>query len=229
MKVARSYAALLLLVIPAIMFWTLFRTAGTAETQSSQKKGPANKVDISEKQKIYEEFSKYEETDSEKPYEKTIQKWLNGENLEEHISLRTGEKPTDDEPLNATADIELFDLNNDGSKELAVRSFCISTGNCGLKIYERTPRNYKTILTANQIQQIKIQPKSTNGYRDLELRTHNSSSSSYYQVFKFDGATYKRRLCRWEDYTFLDDKKVLHELEKPIVHRVKCGKYEYVN
>jgi len=211
------------------MFWISFQTADTAEAQSAQKKSPANSVDDSLRQKIYEKFARYEETGSKKPYEKIIQKWLNNEPLQDYISLRTGEKPTDEEPLNATAEIELFDLNNDGKKEMAVRSFCIASGNCWLEIYEKRAARYRTILTANEIQQIRLQPGSSNGYRDLQLRTHNSSSSAYYQVFKFDGRRYRRRLCRWEDYTFLDNNGAVHELKKPIVHHVKCGQYGYVN
>jgi hypothetical protein len=159
-----------------------------------------------------------------------INKWLKEGKIQEGIiSLKTLEKLKKDDDFEDLAKVSLIDLNGDEKKELAVQTPCVAVGNCELEIYIKTSRSYKTLLLGSMIQDIKILKTKTKGFYDLKLGTHNSASSHYYQLFKFNGKEYLAQKCWWEDYTYLDSKGKLHELKKPIIHVEKCGEYDYVN
>lgn len=195
---------------------------------TSEVSTQTNKQKINESQKIYEQFVKYQDERSAEPYRKLIEGWLENKELRsDYISLITTEAPTENEPLIATAEIDLSDLNNDDVKELSVLSFCVGSGNCSFEIYEKNLDKYKTILTANMVQSFKIQKSLTNSYYDLQLITHNAGRETYNRLLKFNGKKYVERKCWFESYTYYDKNDKYHEVEKPLITSRKCGTYDY--
>lgn len=152
-----------------------------------------------------------------------IQRWLRGDNIQTGVvSLRTFEKPTKDEDFGGSVNVSLIDLNGDGKKELAIQDGCAAVGNCGLEVYIKVGETYKTLLTADMVQTIKVLKTKTNNYFDLEFRTHGSAFESYHRIFKFNGKSYKRNKCWNESYQILDKKGNTVQLKKPKI-TYGCG------
>ena len=127
---------------------------------------------------------------------------------------------------------KVVDLNGDQQAEIIVHQTanCPASGNCMFWVFQKYKENdYRAILNADMIQTFALKQIKTKGYADIKLQTHNSATSHYFQLFKFNGKKYTAQRCWWEDYTYLDRKGNLHELKKPQIHYEKCGEYDYVN
>jgi hypothetical protein len=99
-----------------------------------------------------------------------------------------------------------IDLNNDGIKEIKTRgqfgNFCGATGNCSEWIFGKLKHSnkYKLILDSGG-EYFYLRKKLTNGYRDIYITTHDSASSSYHMIYKFNGKRYKEAKCWFSDIT----------------------------
>ena len=126
---------------------------------------------------------------------------------------------------------KVVDLNDDGQAEIIVHQIadCTATGNCPFWVFQKEKNDYKPILDTNMIQSFKLRKTQANGYKDLDLMTHNSASSSYHQLFKFNGKKYKAQECWWADYEYLDATEQLHQFKKPRINYEKCDEYGFVN
>jgi hypothetical protein len=99
-----------------------------------------------------------------------------------------------------------IDLNNDGIKEIKIRgqfgNFCGATGNCSEWIFGKLKHSnkYKLILDSGG-EYFYLRKNSTNGYKDIYITAHDSSSSSYHAIYKFSGKKYKEAKCWFSDIT----------------------------
>lgn len=127
---------------------------------------------------------------------------------------------------------KVVDLNGDKKPEIIVHQIgidCPASGNCTFWVFQKNKaNNFKSILDGNEIQTFDLKKTKTNGYTDVELRTHNSAASHYYQLFKFNGKKYTAQRCWWEDFMIPDKKGNFHEVKKPQIRFEKCGEYDYV-
>jgi hypothetical protein len=151
-----------------------------------------------------------------------IKKWLSGDTQSGIISLKTLKKwkKGDDASILASVNMTLLDLNGDRKKELAIQSGCAPVGNCSLEVYLKTGKTYKTLLSTDMVQTIKVLTTKTNGLHDLKLGTHGSAFESYYRVFRFNGKEYKRKKCWIESYETIDKNGKWRQLKKP---KIKYG------
>ncbi len=126
---------------------------------------------------------------------------------------------------------KIVDLNDHGQAEIIIHQIadCTATGNCPLWVFQKKKNDYKPILYTDMIQSFKLRKTQANGYKDLDLMTHNSASSSYHQLFKFNGKKYKAQECWSADYEYLDEIRQLHQFKKPRINHEKCDEYGYVN
>lgn len=151
-----------------------------------------------------------------------IKKWLKGEKLkDEQISLWTlkgRQSMTEEAALPSSVD-----LNSDGNKELILKSECAPVGNCQFAIYAKNGKRYSNLLSTSMVQVFEILKTSTNGYKDLHLRTHGSAFDSYHRFLKFNGRKYTQRKCWNESYENLDENGKWQQLEKPIITKESCN------
>lgn len=103
-----------------------------------------------------------------------------------------------------------IDFNGDGAKEIKIRgkysNFCGATGNCSEWIYAKNKKSgkYRMILSTGG-EYFHIWKAKTNGYQDIYVKTHDSASSSYNMIYKFDGKVYKERKCWFEDFWMINE------------------------
>jgi len=135
------------------------------------------------------------------------------------------ESPEDLNKLVARTRIELLDLNGDGNPEILAQAngipACGATGNCSWLIFEQSPVGLKLLLeTTWGFEVIAVRPWKTNSYRDIVLGAHVSATERELDLFKYDGAMYRRDSCYWRRYTgdHGEDVKI------PWVARTDCGK-----
>jgi hypothetical protein len=122
---------------------------------------------------------------------------------------------------------EAIDLNGDFELEIYVklrhRSWCGATGNCWVWLLAKIADNYRLVLEADGVQGIEPQPTSTNGYRDLFTRTHQSSQQSTLVLYQFDGTRYKATTCFDRNYLGGTDATGKYVVDsQPTIKRVNC-------
>jgi hypothetical protein len=153
--------------------------------------------------------------------QRLLRAWVKGTHLPSGIvSLQTMKRATkqdDDKVL-----LSFFDLDGDGTKELAVQSECAPVGNCALAIYTRKGRKYRKILEADSVQTIEPLSVRHRKYKDLELGTHDTAFDTHYEVFRYSSNRYRRFSCREESWSYIDKKGELHTRKKPLIERGHC-------
>jgi hypothetical protein len=171
--------------------------------------------------------------------EPTIKKWLRGEKIKkgwnditpELIKEVTGknESQLSDAELHFWQDLGfqfttyLIDTNGDSKNELAIQNQCAPVGNCKFWLFRRNGNNYETILETlgGAVQTFKLKSSKTNGYFDLETKSHGDAWSGGIEVYKFDGKQYKVGECYEYNYSYLKNGK-LYELKKAKITPHKC-------
>ncbi len=127
--------------------------------------------------------------------------------------------------------VELIDLNGDGVPEVFLQPYgikegCSGTGNCTLRVFEKTLTGYKKLLDKREkdgiggIELVTVEVSRTNGYLDLTLASHDSTAVKDLEVVRFDKTKYVRSACYvadWEDHNHLGE-----ALKKPVIFRTKC-------
>ena len=97
-----------------------------------------------------------------------------------------------------------IDLNDDGIKEAVVRGknwlLCGATGNCSTWIYGKFGNKYKKLLDTGG-ETLEVKRNSTNDYKNIFVRVHDSCCSAYLATYKFNGKKYKEASCLFEDHT----------------------------
>lgn len=99
-----------------------------------------------------------------------------------------------------------LDLNRDGLIEIKIRgqygNHCGATGNCGEWVfgYDKRTSKYRLILDSVGVS-LHIRKRTTNGYKNIYITTHDSASSSYNMVYKFSRGRYKESKCWFEEYS----------------------------
>ena len=119
--------------------------------------------------------------------------------------------------------IEQFvDLNSDGINEFIVRGnsslLCGGTGNCQTWIYKKSGSSYKKLLETSG-EYLLIKKTSTNSYKDIFVKDHDSAYSSYQMTFKFDRNKYKESKCLYVEDLLTNQKYITTCAEK-------LGKYQ---
>lgn len=101
-----------------------------------------------------------------------------------------------------------IDLNKDGNKELIVRTknspkgmfLCGATGNCSTWILSvKNKQNFKVILDAGSIEEIKSVKGKTHAFQNLSSRYHGGMMNHTIGVYKFTGEKYKLTVCSEEN------------------------------
>jgi len=151
-----------------------------------------------------------------------IKKWLKGENLKnEQTSLWTLKER---QSMREEAALpSLVDLNSDAKNELILQSDCAAVGNCQFDVFIKKEKGYSNLLSTSMVQVFEVLQTSTNGFKDLHLRTHDSAFESYHRLLKFNGRKYIQKKCWDESYERLDEKGNWHQLEKPTISITKCN------
>lgn len=82
------------------------------------------------------------------------------------------------------------------SAEVVVRlqNSCSPTGNCSLWFFERTPRAYRLLLDAIG-QGFTVGKTTTNGFSDLTVNMHSSSTEQWLKVYRYAHGRYWRVAC----------------------------------
>ena len=97
---------------------------------------------------------------------------------------------------------QTVDLNGDGINEFVVRGnssfLCGATGNCSMWIYKKSGNGYKKLLDTGG-EYLTVKRSSTNGYKNIFVRDHESASESYQTTFKFNRGKYEESRCLFVD------------------------------
>jgi hypothetical protein len=115
--------------------------------------------------------------------------------------------------------ITWIDLNGDGTPEVVAQGMgvlsCGATGNCPFWVLRKSKAGYQVILEGGA-QTFTIQRSSTNGFRDIVLSTHGSSSSGGLMIYQYQEDVYKAVGCYDYEWTVLEDEKI-RELKEPLI------------
>jgi len=134
----------------------------------------------------------------------------------------TSEIKSDAELRDAVLDTRatLIDLNGDGVPEVVAQGMvnCGATGNCPFWIFRKAKHAYELLLDG-EAQTFTIQKSNTNGFHDIVLSDHGSSTSGGLRLYKYKGNAYVEVGCYTYDWTLEDDK--VRELKEPRV--TPCG------
>ena len=113
--------------------------------------------------------------------------------------------------------ITLIDLNGDGVPEVVAQGMvnCGATGNCPFWAFRKTKVAYELLLYG-EAQTFTIQKSKTNGFHDIVLSTHGSSSSGGLVNYHYKEGVYQEAGCYDYDWTVLEGDEV-RELSEPRV------------
>lgn len=138
----------------------------------------------------------------------------------------TGEITSEAELQQAVLDTRtaLIDLNDDGVAEVVAQGMvdCGATGNCPFWIFRKTKLGYELLLDG-EAQTFTIQKSKTNGFHDIVLSTHGSSSSGNLVDYHYEEGAYQQAGCYDYDWTVLEGDNV-RELKEPRI--TPCGERE---
>jgi len=129
----------------------------------------------------------------------------------------TGEITSDAELQLAVLDtrVALIDLNHDGVPEVVAQGMlnCGATGNCPFWIFQKTKAGYELLLDG-EAQMFTVQKSKPNGFCEIVLSTHGSSSSGSLVNYRYVEGVYQEAGCYYYDWTELENDKV-RELKAP--------------
>ncbi len=97
-------------------------------------------------------------------------------------------------PTEEEMTVEELDLNRDGVKEYEVQlsGICAcGAHNCTIYLYRRSGQGFESILEGAGGLGIEVLKTSTNGYRDIQIDSHNNAATEGSTVYKFDGKQYR--------------------------------------
>jgi hypothetical protein len=124
--------------------------------------------------------------------------------------------------------IELVDLNGDGTPEVIAEANglgpCGATGNCSWWIFQRTSGGYKLLLASSDrgeviFEKIIVRPWSTNGFRDIVLGSHSSSTARNIIWYRYSHGAYRPCSCYY--LSWIGDGGV--ELQTPDISSMRCS------
>ena len=117
--------------------------------------------------------------------------------------------------------VTLIDLNGDGVPEVVAQGMvnCGVTGNCPFWIFRKAKQAYELLLEG-EAQTFTIQKSNANGFHDIVLSGHGSSTSGGLALYRYRRNAYEEVGCYTYDWTLLEDDKV-RELKEPRV--TPCG------
>ena len=92
-------------------------------------------------------------------------------------------------------------------------------GNCPFWIFRKAKHAYELLLDG-EAQTFTIQKSNTNGFPDIVLSDHGSSTSGGLALYRYKVNAYEEAGCYTYDWTLLEDDKV-RELKEPRV--TPCG------
>jgi hypothetical protein len=121
--------------------------------------------------------------------------------------------------------IKFVDLNHDGIPELMTQAtgaeFCGATGNCTFLIFAQRNGKYVKILDSIA-QTYTIQTTVSNGFEDLVLGMHSSSTEQELKFYKYDGHRYLRTACYDSNWSVLGKDGEFHDLKTPRITAMQC-------
>jgi len=108
--------------------------------------------------------------------------------------------------------VKLVDLNSDSTPEVIAQGFglkagCGATGNCPFWVFQKMGHGYMLLLRT-AAQRFNVEPRRTNGFRDIVVATHSSASESILTIYRYNAGTYRNVACydaewfSWEGGTF---------------------------
>jgi hypothetical protein len=155
--------------------------------------------------------------DSFKPI---IGKWLRGEKINQYVELERNDDASIGE---YSAGVNLIDVNGDRIEELAIQTGCAIVGNCEFWLFQKDADTFRKILEADMVQSYRLKKSKTNGYFDLETKSHGSATSGGIAIYKFNGHEYKIEKCFWSEYELIGIKngKGITK-EKPTLTSMPC-------
>ncbi len=208
-----------------------------AQTTETNKLENKEQISTSIQENSQDEESNDEEKAAFEVLKPTIKKWLRGEKIKneftdasnESIKEILGKDKSELSEDEATwfsyfrFEPTLIDVDGDGKNELAIRNYCAPVGNCQFWIFKKKGNDYETILPAkdNSVQIFRLKRSKTNGFFDLETKSHGDAWSGGMDIYKFDSKEYKLSECYGYNYSYLKDGK-LYELKKAKITARKC-------
>lgn len=246
-EIMRRYLLYLSIAVMAFSFGvlTVFYFYVNTEIQSAEVRVSEAKENSEMKSVIntaQNQISKGELNDEEQTafdvLKPTIKRWLRGGKIKNEFTEASNESIKDilGKDKSQLSDEEtiwfsyfrfkptLIDVNGDGKEELAIRNYCAPVGNCQFWLFKKNVSGYKTILKIpdGAVQSFKLKRSKTNGYFDLETRSHGDAWSGGVILYKFNGKEYTVRGCSTYSYSHLREGKLI-ELKKPQIRQVKCS------
>jgi hypothetical protein len=111
--------------------------------------------------------------------------------------------------------VKLIDLSADGVREVVAQGMvnCGATGNCPFWVWRKGKGKYELLLEG-YAQTFTIQESVTNGFYDIVLSTHGSSSSGDLKVYRYHDGAYQEAGCYDYDWDVVEGEKV-RELTEP--------------
>jgi hypothetical protein len=117
--------------------------------------------------------------------------------------------------------IEMVDLNGDGSPEVIAQGIpgCSPTGNCPFWIFQRMTHGYKLLLDGFG-QTFTVQRSRTNGFRDIVVAMHGSSTESTLTLYRYASSRYHDVECYEAAWSVLEG-DTTRQLKEPRIS--PCG------
>jgi hypothetical protein len=118
--------------------------------------------------------------------------------------------------------VKLIELNADGVPEVVAQGMinCGATGNCPFWILQKKAKSYRVLLESYG-QTFTIQMKSSNGFHDIVVSTHNSATRSGLAEYHYKSGKYEVAGCYNAEWEVLEHGQV-QESKEPRITPYPC-------
>lgn len=119
----------------------------------------------------------------------------------------------------ATKTTRIEKIALDGNKQpeyqitIEEEHLCGALANCPAWIYRKTGDGYEPLLFTRG-RELLLEKTSTGGFRDLRSESGDTATTSYFDIYKYDGKKYQAKDCFKREYSDANS--------KPKVSRVSC-------
>lgn len=131
-----------------------------------------------------------------------------------------------DADCSRSIDIRKIDLNGDGSKEILIKGtnyfLCSATGTCNFWVLQKNGSRLERILVGYDYSNysesekdsfIQVKETKTNGFFDIQLRSHFSGYETKFRTYEYNGKEYDLKDCSAEVFSMNGERSVLSCME----------------